>query len=228
MAPKNLARWSMHGKHKPPFKAGTAEYFRWYRDVQARARESDLSWPEFYARAKAEAARNPPSVGISDKPVKLFGGALTREYRAWYYRLQCECRALPTHEQNWPEFFKQARAAEEERQFGLGLPPQTLPRWAQAKPAPMPAIFGGSNTPAYRKWYAGLKRKAKFMNLAQQNWKSWFAQHKFDEMERQGLLEPRVRAKLRNVVPLVAVPTPQNVDDRRLMFDFTLPEDNDS
>jgi hypothetical protein len=78
----------------------------------------DIPWPEYYARAKEEAAMNPPAVPKHGncKPVKLFGGALTPEYRAWYYRVQCACRALPTHQQNWPEFFKAAKDVELRRQ----------------------------------------------------------------------------------------------------------------
>jgi hypothetical protein len=103
-------RWTSHGKYAPPFKSNTPEYFNWYRDVQAQARRSDLTWPEFYAQAKEHAHFNPiPTMRKYRRHRALFGGAKSKEYQRWYYRLQCQCRAQPTHEQNWPEFFAAAR-----------------------------------------------------------------------------------------------------------------------
>jgi hypothetical protein len=104
-------RWKNHGKYAPPFKSNTPEYMNWYRDVQAQARRHmDIPWAEFYARAKEEAHNNPVSTRRKYRRHRsLFGGRGTKEYNAWYYSVKKAHAALPTHEQNWPEFFDRAR-----------------------------------------------------------------------------------------------------------------------
>jgi hypothetical protein len=126
MAPRHLTHFPHHGKHKPPFKAGTPEYARWIGRLRTQYNKlrPDVSWPEYYAQAKADAVKAPP-VDITTRPKKpkLFGGALTREYRAWYYRVQCAARAANTQDRF--AFFKAAREAEERRQ---GLIPNNVVR----------------------------------------------------------------------------------------------------
>lgn len=165
-----------------------------------------MQWPEFYARAKAEAKVKPPNVNVKRPSHKLFGGALTPEYRRWYYRLQCEAKAADV--QDWPAFFAAARA-EALRQYG-GQAPTSTP--VHTKPKPQ-APFGGSRTPEYRKWYKALRKRARSLCIGDARWKSYFMQHKWDEMERQGLLEPRI----------VHVKPTTIVEDIPLRFDFSIP-----
>jgi len=79
---------------------------------------------EYYAKAKAEAALKPPNINTRSNNIKLFGGALTREYRQWYYRTMCAAREAQAEGNpvNWPEFFAKAREVELRRQ---GLTPST-------------------------------------------------------------------------------------------------------
>jgi hypothetical protein len=104
-------RWKNHGKYAPPFKSNTPEYFNWYRDVQAQARRHmDIPWAEFYAQAKEEAHKNPVSTQRKYRRHRaLFGGHGSVEYSRWYNSVRRAHAALPTHEQNWPEFFDRAR-----------------------------------------------------------------------------------------------------------------------
>ena len=135
MAPRHLAYWAKtHGVYKPPFKAGTPEYARWYQGIVTKARKEGVQdWPAYYAQAKMQAMLHPPTLAPkSGKQKGLFGGALTPAYRHWYYMVQCACRALPLHEQNWPEFFKAAREVEARRQ---GLKPSNI---LVLNPAPTP------------------------------------------------------------------------------------------
>lgn len=114
-----------HG-HPPPFLAGTPEYAHWHAQIRMQHRQlaPDVPWPQYYAQAKVEAAKNPPEIPrIMGRTKSLFGGAKTKEYQAWRYRTHQACKALPLHEQNWPEFFKAAREAEERRQ---GLKPSNI------------------------------------------------------------------------------------------------------
>lgn len=123
MSPRHLARFPNHGRHKPPFKAGTPEYVRWYARVRTQAlKEGVTDWPAYYARAKVEAVKKPPDVATRcNKQRGLFGGALTPAYRAWYYRTQCAARALNV--QDWPEFFAKAKNVEMRKQ---GLMPHNV------------------------------------------------------------------------------------------------------
>jgi hypothetical protein len=60
---------------------------------------------------------NPPAAPIPKHRWRsLFGSCYSREYHAWYYRTQQACKALPTHEQNWPEFFAKAKEVEMRKQ----------------------------------------------------------------------------------------------------------------
>jgi hypothetical protein len=190
LSPQIGVHMSTIGALKPPFKGGTTEYRRWYARLREQHRKSGsvLLWRTYYAKAKADALLKPPNVSTKATSVKLFGGALTPEYRRWYYRLQCEARATGA---DWATFFAAAKAQAEAQQ---GRPLPTTPRWTQQNPVPVPLLFGGASTPAYRKWYAGLRTLARNIHLAEQNWKSWFMQHKWDEMERQGLIEPATQA----------------------------------
>jgi hypothetical protein len=124
-----------------------------------------IHWHDFYAQAKAEAAANPASVKVTMRTqYKLFNGD-RRAYRAWYYRTQQACKALPLSEQNWPEFFAKARDVEMRRQ-GI-IPPNVVPL------NPKPTLAGTSSS----------------------------------KSEPQG-----------------SAPS-MDVEDGRLMFDFSLPED---
>ena len=88
-------RWSNRGEYAPPFKTGTSEYAKWYRGVQAAARREGVqNWPEYLAQAKADAAKSPPTITLEPRRRRgLFGGALTPEYRRWYYQTLQACRA---------------------------------------------------------------------------------------------------------------------------------------
>src|SRR4249919_1431193 len=106
------------GTHKPPFKGGSLDYMRWYARLRAQHLRSGsvLSWRAYYAEAKAKAVLKPPKVDTFGR-AKLFGGALTPEYRRWYYRLQRWHSALPREQQDWPKFFAAARAEAEAQQL---------------------------------------------------------------------------------------------------------------
>ena len=120
-------RLPQHGKYPPPFKNGTAAHAAWYRSVQRQAKlHMHIPWPEFYAKAKEDAYKNPPKQREYKRHRALFGGANSPGYRAWYYRTMQACKAAGPNT-NWPEFFAKARQAEMVRQGLLDKPPNVVP-----------------------------------------------------------------------------------------------------
>ncbi len=113
-------RWPQYGSDAPPFPSGSREYRKWREGVLRQARRQCVqNWPEFFAKAKREAAINPPklTVGVRLKS-GLFGGSSTPEYKAWYYQTLKAARASGTND--WPAFFAKAREVEMKRQ-GLAV-----------------------------------------------------------------------------------------------------------
>lgn len=207
-AERNLFHGAKAHKYRAPFKAGTPEYLNWYRSVQSECARQGAHWPTFFAQAKAKAKVNPPQPTERTRHRALFGGAHTPEYRAWYNRTVAACKEAQSYgiDIAWPEFFNMAKESARNRAPSVSplasLPPPEYNLHGK--------LFGGAHTKEYQEWYRKLKHRAFFQNIAGKGWDSFFQQAKWDEMEKQGLLPPKLPTR---IVPR---------DDERLLFDFSV------